>query len=49
MAILVSFIQTAIKFLFFLAVAFGGVICGRKYRDYKNAKRAKEDERESEA
>lgn len=48
MAILVSFIQTAIEFVFFLAVAFGGIVCGRKYRDYKNAGRAKEAKEESE-
>ena len=39
-AILASFLQTAIKFLFFLAVAGGGIVCGKKYRDYKDAKKA---------
>lgn len=39
-AILASFLQTAIKFLFFLAVAGGGIVCGKKYRDYKDAKNA---------
>lgn len=39
-AILASFLQTAIKFLFFLAVAGGGIVCGKKYRDYKDAKTA---------
>ena len=37
-AILASFLQTAIKFLFFLAVAWGGIVCGKKFRDYKDAK-----------
>ena len=35
-AILASFLQTAIKF----AVAGGGIVCGKKYRDYKDAKNA---------
>ena len=39
-AILASFLQTAIKFLFFLAVAGGGIVCGKKYRYYKDAKNA---------
>lgn len=47
MAILASFVETAIKFLFFLAVAIGGVVCGRKYRDYKNAKNGKDSTKKS--
>ena len=39
-AILASFLQTAIKFLFFLAVAWGGIVCGKKFRDHKDAKYA---------
>lgn len=39
-AILAGFLQTAIKFLFFLVVAGGGIVCGKKYRDYKDAKNA---------
>lgn len=36
-AILGSFLQTAIKFLFFLFLAWGGVVCGKKFRDHKDA------------
>ncbi len=36
-AILASFLETAIKFLFFLFIAWGGILCGKKYRDYKDA------------
>lgn len=39
-AILGSFLQTAIKFIFFLVVAGGGILCGKKFRDYKDAKDA---------
>lgn len=39
-AILASFLQIAVKFVFFLAVAGGGIYCGKKYRDHKDAKNA---------
>lgn len=39
-AILGSFLQTLIKFIFFLVVAGGGILCGKKFRDYKDAKDA---------
>lgn len=39
-AILISFLQTAVKFLFFLALAWGGIVCGKKFRDHKDAKNA---------
>ncbi|WP_166435294.1 hypothetical protein [Lacrimispora indolis] len=36
-AIFASFLGTAIKFLFFLFLAWGGIVCGKKYRDHKDA------------
>lgn len=39
-AVFASFLGTAIKFLFFLVVAWGGIVCGKKYRDHKDAGRA---------
>ncbi len=36
-ALLASFLQAAIKFLFFLFIAWGGIVCGKKYRDHKDA------------
>lgn len=39
-AIFGSFLQTAIKFLFFLFIAWGGIVCGKKYRDHKDAANA---------
>ncbi len=38
-AIFASFLETAIKFLFFLFLAWGGIVCGKKYRDYKDAEK----------
>ncbi|WP_278320774.1 hypothetical protein [Clostridium sp. chh4-2] len=32
-----SFIGYSIKFIFFIAIAYGGIICGKKYRDHKDA------------
>lgn len=39
-AVFTSFLMTAIKFLFFLFLAWGGIVCGKKYRDYKDQKAA---------
>ncbi|WP_166432521.1 hypothetical protein [Lacrimispora amygdalina] len=36
-ALFSSFLGTAIKFLFFLLVSWGGIVCGKKYRDHKDA------------
>lgn len=38
--VFVNFLQTAIKFVFFLLVAGAGIAGGKKYRDYKDAKAA---------
>ena len=35
--IFASFLGTAIKFLFFLFISWGGIVCGKKYRDQKDA------------
>ncbi len=35
--IFASFLGTAIKFLFFLFISWGGIVCGKKYRDHKDA------------
>lgn len=42
MAILMNLIQTVIVAAFIAAVAYGGIICGRKLRLRKNAKLAQE-------
>lgn len=34
-AVIAALIQTAVRFLFFLAVAALGIFCGKKYRDLK--------------
>lgn len=39
-AVFISFLQTAIKFVFFLLVAWGGIAGGKKYKDYRDAKAA---------
>ena len=36
-AIFASLLINAIKFLFFLFLAWGGIVCGKKYRDRKDA------------
>ncbi|MDR1771384.1 MAG: hypothetical protein LBS02_12205 [Hungatella sp.] len=36
-AIFASLLEAAIKFLFFLFLAWGGIMCGKKYRDHKDA------------
>jgi hypothetical protein len=36
-AIFASLLEAAIKFLFFLFLAWGGIVCGKKYRDHKDA------------
>lgn len=38
-AVLASFLQTAVKFLFFLFLAWGGIVCGKKFRDHKDAQK----------
>ena len=35
--IFASFLGTAIKFLIFLFISWGGIVCGKKYRDHKDA------------
>ena len=37
-AVLASFLETAVKFLFFFFLALGGIFCGKKYRDYRDSK-----------
>jgi hypothetical protein len=39
-AILASFLETAIKFVLLLLVAGGGIMCGKKFRDYKDLKKS---------
>lgn len=36
-AIMFSFIQSVIKYVLFIVVAVAAVICGRKYRIYKDS------------
>lgn len=35
-----SFIETAITFVCFIGIAYAGILCGKKYRDSKDAKKA---------
>lgn len=37
-AILISLIQNAFKFVVFIAIAWAGVVCGKKFRDRKDSK-----------
>lgn len=39
-AILISFVENALKFVLFIVVAGAGIYCGKKYRDQKDAKHA---------
>ncbi|WP_275533072.1 hypothetical protein [Lachnoclostridium sp. An14] len=41
-AIVQQFLQSSILFVGFLAVCVAGVLCGKKFRDKKDAKKAKE-------
>jgi len=41
-AIIASLLQTLIKAIVLVLVAWGGVMAGKKYRDNKNAKKAVE-------
>lgn len=36
-AVFASFLGAVVKFLFFLAIAWGGIMCGKKYRDHKDS------------
>ncbi len=36
-AIIGSLLQNLIKFVFFIFVAWAGILCGKKYRDHKDA------------
>jgi hypothetical protein len=38
LSILISFGCAAAKFVCYLFLAIGGIVCGKKYRDYKNMK-----------
>ena len=35
-AFLATFIETAVKFVILGAIAFAGIVCGRKFRNKKN-------------
>lgn len=35
-AFLATFIEAAVKFVILGAIAFAGIVCGRKFRDKKN-------------
>ncbi len=37
-AILGSLLQHMIKYVAFILVAWAGIVCGKKYRDHKDAK-----------
>lgn len=41
MAIAVNFIYYVIRVAFFAALAFGGIILGKKYRDKKDLQKSK--------
>lgn len=36
-AIFASLLQNLIKFVIFIGIAWAGIICGKKYRDHKDA------------
>lgn len=38
--IMLSLIQNVIKYVVFIAVAAAAVVCGKKYREYKDSKQA---------
>lgn len=37
-AILISLLENGLKFALFIGIAWAGIICGKKYRDYKDVK-----------
>lgn len=39
-AILISLLQNGLKFVLFVGIAWAGIVCGKKYRDYKDVKNA---------
>ena len=39
-AIAASFFQYGVKAVIFAAIAYAGIICGKKFRDKKDAKKA---------
>lgn len=45
--IFASFLGYAIKFLIFLFISWGGIVCGKKYRDHKDAISAAADANET--
>jgi hypothetical protein len=34
---LITLLQTAVKFVLFVAIALAGIICGKKFKDKKNS------------
>ena len=34
-------LQQVVKFAVFLLIAFAGIVCGKKFKDHKDAKQAK--------
>lgn len=38
-AIMISLLQNVIKYIVFIIIAVTAVICGKKFRDYKDSKR----------
>ncbi|WP_343209033.1 hypothetical protein [Anaerolentibacter hominis] len=43
MSFLLGFIQYLIKYIFFLAVAFGGIMLGKKVKDVRTARKSGQD------
>lgn len=43
-AIAASFLQYGVKALIFAAIAYAGIICGKKFRDKKDAQKAAESQ-----
>ena len=37
-AIFASLLQNLIKYVLFILIAWAGIVCGKKYRDHKDAK-----------
>lgn len=35
-AFLITFLQTAAKFVLFVVIALAGIICGKKFKDKRN-------------
>lgn len=40
MAVIISFIGYSIKVVIFAAIAYAGILCGKKFRDRNDAKKA---------